>query len=1603
MVIDLCIGEAVLQKTASKGPDGPDEKNKQEKKMKRFFIFAMILTVLLGVSGLWADIYHPGDGYNSIQECIDNAAKGETIYVAAGHYYENLEIDKTISLIGAGRDVTIIEAVKGRDYNGGNFQCPVILLTGNAAAYEAKPLNINSPAGISGTYLSSFASFGPTPSDAAWFVEGDIVYAEPHIGNGTINNVSGKIALIDRGTISFHEKAWNAQQGGAIAVIIANNSDDLLTMGAGAFGEINIPVIMIKKTDADIIKAELNSENVNASFVDPSNSDYWMEISGFTIQGRIPDAAPPSWGNSGLNTLTTQAIETDSDVFPFPPRQKIRIIDNCFRYAGSGAVLYEVDGVDVSNNISVRESYVGKAHGGSIIHTSGCKNVVVANNSGYNTNSTISIGASNILVTENVIIAPDTPLEGDDGTSNYAIVALISSDITITKNVVKGFQGIYPRPSSNDGWYGAAVYLSSVPAYIEGNTFENNTMGVHFSCNSSYTGSLPVLRNNNFKGNSFSVLNHLSTMNTALATIDAKENYWNDENGPVVVNIPTQNTMQSLWDLMNDDAFPENAVSDMVDFDPWWMDEEMEKRSDQYVAGQTYSFTVHAPNSEDGAKASIWGFYKNSGGWASGTYGTGIFENGYAVVNYTVPANYVSDFSWEVTATQKVGNTSVTVRDNTQGDLWDQFEYRMLNNETLVIDTYRIEDFEFNLTSSRYKIDSVNGLPEPEDVKHGTVEIIKPWSGELSEYGNGVYNNNQFNKKGFYRGLAEDLGYSVEIEENPTHPGFEKIHIYKADIGFDLTLFGYRVGTNSDPHYPHMWWTTFYETPIASIDMTYNPSTGEFEGQFAQPIPYEEQFCFQPSATMFSPDDGIYFKTYVGGSMDLIFTAREFKPTELYVDVPRELIPGDYTQTYSIKATELHEGLRGVKIDLMVPKADFVQPNVLTDFSLGSAFDTYGLNKMFMPVIFNNSDPDYYIYTLNGTYGGGFDGIIGKDVELLKVNLTSKGNGYYNTPNGCLIKINPDTVIMKNDQNPPAVIDCAGTTDGLVLIDDEDPNVEIDNIADYPNGMTLQVNGDGVVLPEFDLLYTDNYDLATALWVILSEDDDAPTVPGDFPAGNVVGEVDGDEELIEDWELPAGGLADGTYVLYLLVTDEAGNQYILPWEFTIDTVAPTALAWVECRTTPDANISVDLKWTYDEDNAPAFINIWVLDYAEIDGVDSHAYPEYDPTNLIGAGTITNDIDPYQATSPLGWKLVKRIPVTTEFTLKKSEWTGMERGYYYFTIYGEAANGQMSNPPATPFFRESISYWPGDVLEAYGAVNVTDMNALSWAWGTVPGGDNWNELCDVGPSTDYARRSRPMPDGKIDFDDMMMFAMNYENTDYHYYPRNEVEADPVTITLAYQDLGGMLQVNLYLDGNNGFVTGLDIPVAFGSGLSLQNVEIGDVWPENSLLLHTNENGVVTVSCAAFGAGAVIEGNGLVASLSFAVNGHDNSMQLQRMTARGWDNSEIEIVGNPTGEVANEDLVNVIPDSSYLGSVHPNPFRGSATLQYGLKEAGSVKLGIYNTRGQLVRNLMNEGKAAGTYQITWDGSDENGLRVSSGIYLFRMETADVIKTQKAMLLK
>ena len=162
-------------------------------------------------------------------------------------------------------------------------------------------------------------------------------------------------------------------------------------------------------------------------------------------------------------------------------------------------------------------------------------------------------------------------------------------------------------------------------------------------------------------------------------------------------------------------------------------------------------------------------------------------------------------------------------------------------------------------------------------------------------------------------------------------------------------------------------------------------------------------------------------------------------------------------------------------------------------------------------------------------------------------------------------------------------------------------------------------------------------------------------------------------------------------------------------------------------------------------------------------------------------------------------------------------------------------------------------------------------------------------------------------------------------------------------------------------------------------------------------------MVTLSGATLGADPIVEGNGVIATLSFAITGPNAGFALEHMVARTHDNREIEVVNNPAGNVDSDDLINVVPEANYLGKNFPNPFSGGTTIQYGLKEAGSVKLSVYNTRGQLIRTLVNESKGAGTFQANWNGRDASGQKVSAGVYFFRLETSEGVKTAKGLMIK
>ena len=73
---------------------------------------------------------------------------------------------------------------------------------------------------------------------------------------------------------------------------------------------------------------------------------------------------------------------------------------------------------------------------------------------------------------------------------------------------------------------------------------------------------------------------------------------------------------------------------------------------------------------------------------------------------------------------------------------------------------------------------------------------------------------------------------------------------------------------------------------------------------------------------------------------------------------------------------------------------------------------------------------------------------------------------------------------------------------------------------------------------------------------------------------------------------------------------------------------------------------------------------------------------------------------------------------------------------------------------------------------------------------------------------------------------------------------------------------------------------------------------------------------------------------------------------------------------------------------LKALSPNPYRGPVTLELSLEEAGLADLAIYDVQGRLVRHLVNGRQEAGVHRVAWDGRDQFGRNLGSGVYVARL---------------
>ncbi|MDP2172632.1 MAG: T9SS type A sorting domain-containing protein [Candidatus Cloacimonadaceae bacterium] len=84
-------------------------------------------------------------------------------------------------------------------------------------------------------------------------------------------------------------------------------------------------------------------------------------------------------------------------------------------------------------------------------------------------------------------------------------------------------------------------------------------------------------------------------------------------------------------------------------------------------------------------------------------------------------------------------------------------------------------------------------------------------------------------------------------------------------------------------------------------------------------------------------------------------------------------------------------------------------------------------------------------------------------------------------------------------------------------------------------------------------------------------------------------------------------------------------------------------------------------------------------------------------------------------------------------------------------------------------------------------------------------------------------------------------------------------------------------------------------------------------------------------------------------------------------------------------------------------YPNPFNPSTTIAYQIPESGNVRLEVYNLKGQKVRTLINESKAAGMHSVVWNGTDQSERSVASGIFIYRLITDSNSSNKRMLLLK
>jgi hypothetical protein len=388
------------------------------------------------------------------------------------------------------------------------------------------------------------------------------------------------------------------------------------------------------------------------------------------------------------------------------------------------------------------------------------------------------------------------------------------------------------------------------------------------------------------------------------------------------------------------------------------------------------------------------------------------------------------------------------------------------------------------------------------------------------------------------------------------------------------------------------------------------------------------------------------------------------------------------------------------------------------------------------------------------------------------------------------------------------------------------------------------------------------------------------------------------------------------------------------------------------------------------------------------------YPEYDKGG--SPGSVPAPPSAYANLAAEGWTLVTGVTVSGQADSPPS------RDDWYYVVYGIDACSNVS--PVSAMTGGTLNYHLGDVSDGVtpgagdNTVNTVDASLLGAHYGATGASLVGFEYLDVGPTVDNTVNGRPAVDGIVEFEDLVMFAINWapnvsivagpSPSPLHAKPVGSNATDWLTVNdPATVNAGDLFDVPVVLNGSGDLIA-LSVTLGWNPAVVKPvGVSAGDLI--TSLGGMVLSPGPGRADAALLGAAQGISGQGNVAMVQFqAIAAGAPRISIAQVLGRNAANQDVAVgIQNPLA--VDNSIVNV----THLSPVIPNPVRNVAELGFSLAKRGSASLAIYSVDGRLVKSLARGVQEPGNYRLTWNGTEEHGAVAKSGVYFVRFEAAGV----------